>query len=200
MNGRNMISPTLGDDTIELELTPEQMLGLSQAAEAAHLVVSAPIAIDAVVERGPLLPTLPARQPLLEDGSRPAGRSRHWHQTPIANMAASTIVFVAFAWWSGSRLAGQPQPQPRPHVAAAVMPTIVMPRPASVTEPPKPTVQVINPFDRKEVFEFPAGTSDAESREKVAQILLQRARERQGQWERIKPKAGLRTASIYDSP
>jgi hypothetical protein len=189
-----MISPTLGDDTIELELTPEQMQGLSQAAEAARLMAPAPVAV--VVEPGPLAPTLPARRPIVEDA--PARRAPQWHQTPIAKMVASTAVFVAFAWWSGSRLAGQPQPQP--HVAAAVAPAVAIPRPAAVPATPEPTVQVINPFDRTEVFEFPAGTSDAESREKVAQILLQRARDRQSKWERIKPKATLRTASIYHSP
>jgi hypothetical protein len=40
-------------------------------------------------------------------------------------------------------------------------------------------VRVRNEFDRSEVFEFPPGTSRQEAREQVAQILLQRAIERQ---------------------
>jgi hypothetical protein len=59
------------------------------------------------------------------------------------------------------------------------------PRPASVAMPvvtsgptaPEP-VRVKNPFDRSEVFEFPAGTSLDEARQSVADILMQRARER----------------------
>jgi hypothetical protein len=55
-------------------------------------------------------------------------------------------------------------------------------------------VQVRNPFDATEVFEFPAGTSEAESHEKVAALLLKRANERRAQWARIKPKVNLRMA------
>jgi hypothetical protein len=194
VNGRPMISPPLGEDTLELELTPEQMLGLSQAAEAARLVAPTPT----VVEPGPLTPVLPSPQP--PPAQAPAPRSRQWHETPIAKMAASTAVFVAFAWWSGSRLAGQPQPQP--HATAVIRPATaaVIPQPAMLTESAPPTVKIVNPFDRTEVFEFPAGTSEAESREKVAQILLQRAHDRQSQWERVKPKVTVRTASVYRAP
>jgi hypothetical protein len=41
-------------------------------------------------------------------------------------------------------------------------------------------VKFVNPFDAREVFEFPAGTTRAEARDAVAEILLQRARDRQG--------------------
>jgi len=40
-----------------------------------------------------------------------------------------------------------------------------------------------NPFDAKEVFEFPAGTSKAEARDKVAEILMERAMQRQRQFD-----------------
>ena len=36
-------------------------------------------------------------------------------------------------------------------------------------------MRVKNPFDPKEVFEFPAGTTRAEAREIVSELLLQRA-------------------------
>jgi hypothetical protein len=45
---------------------------------------------------------------------------------------------------------------------------------------PVSTVKFANPFDQNEVFEFPAGTTRAEARDAVAEILMQRARERQG--------------------
>lgn len=51
--------------------------------------------------------------------------------------------------------------------------------PASAGEP----VRFTNPFDAKEVFEFPAGTSNAEARDAVAEILMQRAMERQRKFD-----------------
>ena len=36
-----------------------------------------------------------------------------------------------------------------------------------------------NPFDRNEVFEFPAGTSRADARDAVEELLYERAQERQ---------------------
>ena len=59
---------------------------------------------------------------------------------------------------------------------------------------------VKNPFDRTEVFEFPAGTSKAASREKVAALLLQRARARRTQWSATKPAENLRAANLYRAP
>jgi hypothetical protein len=52
-----------------------------------------------------------------------------------------------------------------------------------VEEPPPPvelpTVRVKNPFDESEVFELPAGTTRAEARAYVEDVLLKRAAERQ---------------------
>ena len=42
-----------------------------------------------------------------------------------------------------------------------------------------PPLRFANPFDAEEVFEFPAGTSEDAARDAVAEILMQRARERQ---------------------
>ena len=47
-------------------------------------------------------------------------------------------------------------------------------------EPPKPTLYR-NPFDKNEVFELPPGLSKAEARDMVAEILMERARERASQ-------------------
>lgn len=46
------------------------------------------------------------------------------------------------------------------------------------------TVKFRNPFDPGEVFEFPPGTSRADARDKVAELLLERARERRGRLNR----------------
>jgi hypothetical protein len=80
---------------------------------------------------------------------------------------------------------------------AAIRPPAAIARPALTASPALPTLRVVNPFDKTEVFEFPAGTSNLEGRQKVAQILMQRARDRQNQWEHIRPVPNIRTASLY---
>jgi hypothetical protein len=185
------------DDTIELVLTPEQLADLSHAAEEAQVVAPAPAAVDVVVApaRVPDAP-IPVSAVVSMVQDLPPPRVLRWHQTPIAKMAANTAAFVAFAWWSVSQLAGQPEAHPTAPVVAAARPVALVTHPAVATDLQKPAVEVVNPFDKTEVFEFPAGTSADEGREKVAQILLQRARERQNQWGHLRAVAALRTASL----
>jgi hypothetical protein len=194
VDGQNMTLPG-NDDTIELVLTPEQLSDLSQAAEEAQVADSD--LPRAVVAPAPMLVApipVPAVVAIVPDVPPP--RAPRWHQTPIAKMAANTLAFVAFAWWSVSQLAGQPQAHPTAPIVAAARPVALVTHPSAATALQQPPMQVVNPFDKTEVFEFPAGTSADEGREKVAQILLQRARERQSRWEHIRPETGLRTASL----
>jgi hypothetical protein len=207
VNGQSVILPAGNDDTIELVLSSEELAGLWQAAESADAGVPAsvpviapspaPVAAALVPSPMPMTPVFPSLPPPPLLKGTPVSRFGHWHQTPIAKMAANTVAFVAFAWWSVAQLAGQPQHHPQATVTAAVRPIALVRQPVpAATTAQQPAVQVVNPFDSKEVFLFPAGTSAAESRDKVAQILLQRARERQSTWEHIKPGAALRTASL----
>ena len=46
------------------------------------------------------------------------------------------------------------------------------------TEPVGEPLRVANPFDATEIFEFPAGTSEADARDAVAGFLLERATRR----------------------
>jgi hypothetical protein len=129
---------------------------------------------------------------------RRAARFIRWAQSPFAKMLRTTAAFAVFAWWSGSHLAGQPY-QPTQSTASTITtsPSPVTP-PALPANAPHPAVQVRNSFDATEVFQFPAGTSDAETHQKVAEVLLQRARSRRSQWEDIRPTAvSLRTANLY---
>jgi len=191
VNAQHMISSVSGDETIELELTPEQLSHLSRAAAEATEPVAVQLPVVAAQE--PVPPVFTAPPPLLTPGSAPRGR--RWQPLALTKIAAVTLTYVAFAWWSASQLAAHPQP---PAVTAAAPPIIdhsAVPAPASA-----PVVKFVNPFDKTEVFEFPAGTTPAESRDKVAQILLQRAQERKSRWEGIKPVVTVRTASLYRSP
>jgi hypothetical protein len=52
-----------------------------------------------------------------------------------------------------------------------------LPAPAPVAE--HETVRFANPFDAAEVFEFPAGTTETQARDAVAEVLLTRAMSRQ---------------------
>jgi hypothetical protein len=72
---------------------------------------------------------------------------------------------------------GQPRPQPAPQPSPSTLasaPSSAL-SPATDSEP----VRFVNPFDRKEVFEFPAGTSKADARDAVAELLYERAEDRQ---------------------
>jgi hypothetical protein len=79
--------------------------------------------------------------------------------------------------------------------------------PALTSLPPPPVapdapVRFKNPFDASEVFEFPAGMSRTEMRDAVAELLSQRARERQSLFvkrPRRNTKAPDRDASVTAS-
>ena len=49
---------------------------------------------------------------------------------------------------------------------------------AMQAEPTGEPLRVANPFDSTEIFEFPAGTSEAEAQEAVAGFLIERATRR----------------------
>jgi hypothetical protein len=177
------------DETVEMELSAEELRGLSQAAEAALL----PTPGTALV----IVRSAPTRHK-----ERAVERIRRWPWTRIAEWAGATATygaFAAFAWW-GVMTVGNQQSSP---VAAAIVKAVAQTAAAATPElpvkAPNPTVQVKNPFDKSEVFEFPAGTSEVEAREKVAEMLLQRARDRQNEWANIRPSLSLRTASLYRS-
>jgi hypothetical protein len=57
--------------------------------------------------------------------------------------------------------------------------------PSPAPAPPEAPVQFVNPFDSTEVFMFPAGTTQGEARDAVAEFLLERARERGAQSEAV---------------
>jgi hypothetical protein len=49
------------------------------------------------------------------------------------------------------------------------------PEPLALLEPVGAPVRVANPFDASEIFEFPHGTSEADAREAIAGLLMDRA-------------------------
>jgi hypothetical protein len=80
---------------------------------------------------------------------------------------------------------------PSPPLATAATATVAA-APAPSTEAPA-TVRFVNPFDKKEVFEFPPGTSQADARDAVAELLAERARDRRGELSKA-PRRNGKTA------
>jgi len=85
--------------------------------------------------------------------------------------------------------------KPEQQAAAAPPPVpaaVVAPAPAPVEQvaeaPPPESVVLTNPFDKSEKFTFPPGTSKAEAREQMANLLLQRAMERGANKPRARSK------------
>jgi hypothetical protein len=98
---------------------------------------------------------------------------------------------------SGSRPTAAPE---APTSAPALTPLATLP--ATPPETPDVPVRFKNPFDASEVFEFPAGMSRTEVRDAVAEMLSQRARERQSLFvkrPRRNTKAPDRDASVTAS-
>jgi hypothetical protein len=168
------------DDTAEFQLSEDELLRLSQAAEAAQLRSAE--TLPAVVAPKPAVRLRDAVQPMRQ---RPRKTVAGW-----LGAAAVYAAFMAFAWWGVAAIPVQQTPQ----AVAAKIPTAIIHRTVMPASTPPATVQVRNPFDATEVFEFPAGTTDAESHAQVAKLLLQRAHEREAQWAHIKPKVNLRMA------
>ncbi len=93
---------------------------------------------------------------------------------PVSLLVAA--VATAGAIYSRSLEPGTLPPAPRSAPAPSVMPDGVT---QEIEPQPQPEpVRFANPFDKNEVFEFPAGTSKEEARDAVAHILLERASER----------------------
>ena len=109
----------------------------------------------------------------------------------LAAVAAALLIVGTAGLWSTPPAHGIEQqqaepalpnpPRPQPPLAAPEAPAAVAPAtaPQQPTEPqPTTPVRFKNPFDRSEIFEFPAGTTLEDARQSVAGLLLQRARDR----------------------
>lgn len=132
---------------------------------------------------------------------------RRAFRLPAAAAVLAIAVLLALlyvpTYWPTSLPSSVPQPAAHPAVAIPPAPistaapgTPATPRNATwppaapkVNTPPAsepaPPVRFRNPFDPSEVFEFPAGTSYAEARERVARVLMARAQERHGARARV---------------
>ena len=153
------------DDTIELDLTGEEELALSRAAEAAR-------ATARPGESGPVLPG-----PEYNCAFRPTARIDFVCNVLFA-MAVPGIA-VALLWPAPDRHPPAPAPAPAPAFASTA--PLAKVAPAGPAEPQGAPVRIKNAFDATEVFEFPPGTTGSESRKAVAELLLRRASDRRAE-------------------
>jgi hypothetical protein len=147
------------DDTIELYLTGEEELALSQAAEAARATARPD-------ESSPVLSVPEYKCPF-----RPTARIDFVCNVMFA--VAVPGIAVALLWPAPDRH------PPAPAVASATL--LAKVAPAGPAKPQGAPVRIKNAFDATEVFEFPPGTTESESREAVAELLLSRASERRAE-------------------
>jgi hypothetical protein len=142
----------------EVELSAEDLLGLSAPATVRPLQ-TAPKATSVLA-----MPSAPARQ-----------RMPAWRVALSCAVVAGAVGAVSLAM------------APVKHAVQNVrLPPSQLPAtsPSSEGKPAAGApVRFANPFDANEVFEFPAGTSEAEARDAVAAMLMERAMERQRKYD-----------------
>ena len=159
--GPGEVADDPGEDTIELELSPQDLLTLSRPLEED----SAPAA------------TLTCAEPAVTEVSsiaRDTPRMDRWPLARVAGILGIAAAVVALGSAAHRAVVG------RPVTTAAI--NLSGPAAATARQPAesiRPSVRLRNPFDASEVFEFSPGTSEAKARQSVAKILLQRARDRQ---------------------
>lgn len=103
----------------------------------------------------------------------------------IAGFAAVLIVAAIIGYEVLQPVPQIPALPPPPSLALANETPRVSAAPVVVEQP---TVRVRNPFDKHEVFEFPAGTTPEEAHAAVADTLLERARGRQAEYDAKHPR------------
>jgi len=190
----------LDEDTVEMVLSPRQIRRLEQVAAQTETASAAteirsiesrepepepepepsPPPIEPVVVAEPVV----AIEPVAVAVRSAAWQSRHYRSQLLPAISLPIIAIAAVIHLSALRLSAAPASEPA--MAAAPLAVAAMPAPAATpgtreqAQQPPPPVRFVNPFDRSEVFEFPAGTSRTEARDAVAGILENRARARLG--------------------
>ena len=147
------------DDTIELELSAEQMLTLSRADAA---IRSNPLAVPSAEKSLP-------NEPQDQRGAWPAVILR----IVVASVLSGGIAYLATT------------PAQPVHVGGNTVARSAAPETTTPSSADNAPVRFTNPFDATEVFEFPSGTNETKAQQAVADLLLQRAHDRQNSWSKI---------------
>jgi hypothetical protein len=144
-----------GEGVLEIELTAWDLLALSQPRAIAN-------------SAAPCADSTPAIARFLTSH---VGRSLG--AATIVAAVAGLIVYLAIP---------SEQPAPTATDRSNLPPGLISVLSISASAPLP--VRFINPFDATEVFEFPPGTSEADARDRVAELLIERAQDRQRTFRR----------------
>lgn len=141
--------PGINETDTEIELSAQDLLALSEPKQAQEPATN---------------PTLPTAEPVKRASPRKLVLS-------LALTVSAVAVAVTYAI-SSSGGASQSIATSSQQIAQ-----IDEPAPQSLAD--SQPVRFVNPFDAGEVFEFPAGTTQAQARDAVAEVLMERAISRQ---------------------
>jgi hypothetical protein len=166
------------DDTIALELSVDEMRALSAVAanETIHFEVQ--------LEKAPAPPLMHVVPCETRDARISADKQPHRARIAAAAGAASAFIILISVAYLGAT------PSETSDVDVVSVPAASTTETAARNVAPEThlasaTVRFANPFDAAEVFEFPPGTSEIDARNAVADLLLQRARDRHESWSKM---------------
>ena len=143
------VMPRIDETDTEIELSAQDLLALSDLGQVEEHATGS------------------APQP-----SKPApGASPHKLALPLSLIAAVGVVGATYVVTSSDGAT--------PSVANISQPMAQSEWPAPQQLAESEPVRFANPFDADEVFEFPAGTTETQARDAVADVLLKRAISRQ---------------------
>ncbi len=177
-----------GDAVLEVELSAQDLLRLSQRPPPGTGNADAVIKEDTEAPR--ITPADLRVRPSHETAAPNTGWPRSLASVAIGAPILVAAVAAAFVVYQGSA----PKPvQVSARASAFEVPQVAAP--PAVGTPTPPPVRFANPFDRTEIFEFPAGTSRGQARDRVAILLRKRAQERRHPYERVAVARLARTAT-----
>lgn len=171
---------TNASDT-EVELDADQLAALARlevtAKREERLTTAAPVTVAAP----------------LSCMTSASGRTQSQRRSALLRTAVPVSLLVAAVATAGAIYSRSLEPDtlpsaPRSAPAPSVMPDWVTQEIEPQPQPQPEPVRFANPFDKNEVFEFPAGTSKEDARAAVANILLERASERRATDPKLRSK------------
>jgi hypothetical protein len=138
-----------------------------------------PTAVEAELDAHELLGIAPVRPTDAASAKAFASKKAPASRAKLVRAPLMIVCGVAVAGAIAATVLHQPGPDIEPVAMVVTLPP-PDPLPIQVVNlaPAQPEVVLANPFDPSERFTFPPGTSKAEAREQMANLLLQRAVER----------------------
>jgi hypothetical protein len=163
----------------EVELSAEQLRALSVTSTSKEPQP------ERVTRRAELLMNLPASPSRGVSPSEAHESRSHDHRSASVRVGQSLGIVVA-VMITGGALHHYLTNGDAVHSASRTLTHSASQPGWAIPEPSGDPVRFANPFDASEIFEFPAGTTETEAREAVADFLLERAMNRQARLD-LKP-------------